>query len=91
MPITEPVDEEELEDELEAMEQENLDKELLKTGTVPVNDRVGALPQAANGPSTYHNPLLPSLPDLPLNTQKEHCLLALKLSKIERLRIPSTS
>ena len=47
MPITEPVDEDELETELEAMEQENLDKELLKTGTVPVADR---LPAAANGP-----------------------------------------
>lgn len=47
MPITEPVDEEELETELEAMEQENLDKELLKTGSVPVADR---LPAAANGP-----------------------------------------
>ncbi len=47
MPITEPVDEDELETELEAMEQENLDKELLKTGSVPVADR---LPAAANGP-----------------------------------------
>lgn len=47
MPITEPVDEVELESELEAMEQENLDKELLKTGSVPVADR---LPAAANGP-----------------------------------------
>ena len=58
MPITEPIDEDELEGELEAMEQENLDKELLKTGTVPVNDRVGALPAAANGPSKS----LPSSP-----------------------------
>ena len=47
MPIAEPVDEEELDSALEAMEQENLDKELLKTGTVPVADR---LPAAANGP-----------------------------------------
>ena len=53
MPITDPIDEDELEADLEALEQENLDKELLKTGTVPVNDRVNALPQAANGPSTY--------------------------------------
>ena len=47
MPIGDTVDEVELDSELEAMEQENLDKELLKTGTVPVADR---LPAAANGP-----------------------------------------
>ena len=51
MPITEPVDEDELEADLEALEQENLDKQLLNPGTVPVNDRVNALPQAANGAS----------------------------------------
>ena len=61
MPITEPIDEEDLETELEALEQENLDKELLKTGTVPVNDRVNALPQAANGPSESCLPY-PSFP-----------------------------
>lgn len=61
MPITDPVDEDELESELEALEQENLDKELLKTGTVPVADRVNALPQAANGPSPFR-PLSPFPP-----------------------------
>ena len=47
MPLADAVDEEELDTELEAMEQENLDQQLLKTGSVPVADR---LPAAANGP-----------------------------------------
>lgn len=56
MPISDAVDEDELESELEAMEQESLDTKLLKTGTVPVADR---LPPSANGP-------------LKSNKQKQH-------------------
>lgn len=48
-PIGEPLDETELEAELEGMEQEAIDERMLKTGTVPVGDRLGALPAAANG------------------------------------------
>ena len=44
MPISEPIDEDELEAELGAMEQEKLDEQMLKTGTVPQR-----LPAAANG------------------------------------------
>lgn len=44
------LDEEELEDELAELQQEELDKNLLKTGTVPVSDR---LPQVATGESKF--------------------------------------
>ena len=47
VPLGDTVDDEELDTELEAMEQEHLDKQLLDTGSVPVADR---LPTAANGP-----------------------------------------
>ena len=47
------VDEEELEDELEQMQQEQLDEQMTKTGTVPVSDAVHQLPAAANGPRKY--------------------------------------
>ncbi|MDI1485260.1 MAG: ESCRT-III subunit protein snf7 [Ramalina farinacea] len=50
MPITEPIDEDELEADLAAMEQEKLDDQMLSTGTtVPVADRIDRLPNAANG------------------------------------------
>lgn len=52
MPITEPIDEDELEADLAAMEQEKLDDQMLSTGTtVPVADRIDRLPNAANGES----------------------------------------
>jgi charged multivesicular body protein 4 len=47
-PIGEPVDEDELEDELAAMEQERLDNTMLNT-SVPVSDQIHRLPAAANG------------------------------------------
>ncbi len=49
MPITEPIDEDELEADLAALEQENLDEKMLKTGTVPVADSLSRMPKAANG------------------------------------------
>jgi len=48
-PIGEPIDEMELEDELAELEQEQLDNNMLKTGTVPVSDEIQRLPAAANG------------------------------------------
>ena len=54
MPITEPIDEDELEADLAAMEQEKLDDQMLSTGTtVPVADRIDRLPNAANGESEH--------------------------------------
>ena len=50
MPITEPIDEDELEADLAAMEQEKLDDQMLSTGTtVPVADRIDRQHAAANG------------------------------------------
>ena len=49
MPITEPIDEDELEADLAALEQENLDEKMLKKGTMPVADSLNRLPKAANG------------------------------------------
>ena len=53
MPITEPIDEDELEADLAALEQENLDEKMLKTGTVPVADSLSRAPKAANGESKF--------------------------------------
>ncbi|KAG8529422.1 ESCRT-III subunit protein snf7 [Bacidia gigantensis] len=50
MPITEPIDEDELEGELAAMEQEKLDNQMLSTGTtVPVGDELDRQHVATNG------------------------------------------
>jgi hypothetical protein len=43
------LDESELDDELEALQQEELDSQMLTTGSVPVGDKVGALPAAPQG------------------------------------------
>lgn len=53
-PIGEPVDEDELNEELAELEQEQLDNKMLKTGTVPVSDEIHRLPAAANGECKYH-------------------------------------
>lgn len=58
MPITEPIDEEELEADLAALEQENLDEKMLKTGTMPVADSLNRLPKAANGEREFFYPPL---------------------------------
>lgn len=48
--IGEPLDEDELDDELEALQQEALDSKMLDSGTVPVT--VHKLPSVANSDST---------------------------------------
>lgn len=50
-PLGEPVDEDELNEELAELEQEQLDNKMLKTGTVPVSDEIHRLPAVANGES----------------------------------------
>ena len=50
-PLGEPVDETELEEELEGLEQEAMDERMLKSGTVPVGGEVARLPSVSNGPS----------------------------------------
>lgn len=45
------VDEADLEEELEAMQQEQLDEQMLKTGSVPVSDAIQRVPAAPNGES----------------------------------------
>lgn len=50
-PLGEPVDETELEEELEGMEQEAMDERMLKSGSVPVGGEVTRLPSVGNGPS----------------------------------------
>ncbi|KAF2475365.1 vacuolar-sorting protein-like protein snf7 [Lindgomyces ingoldianus] len=44
---TQGVDEDELDEELEQLQQESLDEQMLNTGNVPVGDKVGRLPTAA--------------------------------------------
>lgn len=46
--LGEPVDDMELEDELEAMQQEQLDEQMLKTGNIPVSDAAHRLPTPTN-------------------------------------------
>ncbi|KKY17533.1 putative snf7 family protein [Phaeomoniella chlamydospora] len=48
-PIGEPIDETELDAELDELEQEAMDERMIKTGSVPVNDELNRLPAAANG------------------------------------------
>ncbi|KAI0016202.1 vacuolar-sorting protein SNF7 [Xylariomycetidae sp. FL0641] len=47
----EPLDEDELDEELEALQQEQLDKKMLDSGTVPVSDAVHRMPNVANSDS----------------------------------------
>jgi charged multivesicular body protein 4A/B len=47
--VGEPIDDEELEDELEAMQQEQLDERMLKSGPVPVSDSLNRMPAVGNG------------------------------------------
>lgn len=44
--IGEPIDEEDLEAELDELQQEQLDEQMLKTGTVPVSDQIQRVPAA---------------------------------------------
>ena len=60
---TDQVDEGALEDELEALEQETMDERMLKTGTVPVGDRINQLPTAANGERKPVHPTIVCRPD----------------------------
>jgi hypothetical protein len=49
-PIGEPIDEQDLEDELEGLEQEALDEKMLKTGPMPVGGEPAKLPSVGNQP-----------------------------------------
>lgn len=51
------VDEDDLEAELEGLEQEQIDEAMLKTGTVPVGDEVGRLPNAGTKEREYIFPV----------------------------------
>jgi charged multivesicular body protein 4A/B len=50
-PIGEPIDEADLEDELEGLEQEAMDERMLKTGPTPVTGEINRLPAVSAGPS----------------------------------------
>jgi charged multivesicular body protein 4 len=50
------LDDGELDAELEALQQEELDNKMLTTGSVPVGDKVGTLPAAPQGGSYPRNP-----------------------------------
>jgi len=49
-PIGEPLDEADLEEELEGLEQEAMDERMLKTGPTPVGGEVNRLPAVSTGP-----------------------------------------
>ena len=53
MPLTEPIDEDELQADLDKLEQEAVDEKMLKTGTVPVADSLSSLPSGPNGACQY--------------------------------------
>ncbi|KAI5294238.1 ESCRT-III subunit protein snf7 [Ascosphaera acerosa] len=52
----EPIDEQDLEDELDQLEQEAVDERMLKTGTVPVSDRLDSLPAASRAEPKLKSP-----------------------------------
>lgn len=60
-PVGDMEDELDLEEELERMRQEQVDEEMLKTGTVPVSDKIKDLPAAATGERTSSLKLLRSI------------------------------
>jgi charged multivesicular body protein 4A/B len=68
-PIGEPVDEDELNEELAELEQEQLDNKMLETPSIPVSDRVHKLPAAANGESKFQGLLSPS------NSYTDKCIV----------------
>lgn len=49
-PIGDPIDEADLEEELEGLEQEAMDERMLKTGPTPVTGEINRLPAVATGP-----------------------------------------
>ncbi|KAI9861588.1 MAG: ESCRT-III subunit protein snf7 [Trichoglossum hirsutum] len=49
-PLGEPIDPEELDQELEDLVQEDLDNKMLETGQVPVTGDIGKIPTVPNGP-----------------------------------------
>jgi len=49
-PIGEPIDEADLEEELEGLEQEAMDERMLKTGPMPVTGEISRLPAVSAGP-----------------------------------------
>lgn len=53
--IGEPVDEEDLNEELEAMQQEQLDKKMLESGSVPVSDAIHRMPAVGNQESKFNS------------------------------------
>jgi charged multivesicular body protein 4A/B len=53
-PIGEPIDEADLEEELEGLEQEAMDERMLKTGPTPVTGEIDRLPAVSAGPSKSH-------------------------------------
>ena len=59
-PIGEPIDEADLEEELEGLEQEAMDERMLKTGTLPVTGEVNRLPAVGNGPGMFNGSLAAS-------------------------------
>ena len=54
-PIGEPIDEADLEEELEGLEQEAMDERMLKTGPTPVAGELNRLPAVSAGPSKSCN------------------------------------
>jgi hypothetical protein len=52
-PMGEAIDDDELENELDELQQEQLDEQMLKTGTVPVSDAVHKLPTPASAERMY--------------------------------------
>ncbi|KAI0472767.1 vacuolar-sorting protein SNF7 [Xylariaceae sp. FL0804] len=52
--IGEPIDEDDLDRELEDLQQEQLDEQMLKPGTVPVADAVHSMPNVANSAIKGH-------------------------------------
>lgn len=52
-PIGEPIDEADLEDELEGMEQEAMDERMLKTGPTPVGGELAKAPAVSNQPRKF--------------------------------------
>lgn len=74
------LDEEELDNELEALQQEQLDEQMLKTGSVPVSDQIQRLPAAGDKPSKCSS--LVTVVTVPANAESTRGFKSLGFSNI---------
>lgn len=70
-PIGDPIDEADLEEELEGLEQEAMDERMLKTGPTPVTGEINRLPSVSTGPRKFQRISVDGYTNTNLSTVKQ--------------------